>query len=308
MRFGVLCLALVLAAPSSVEAANTRGERAEALKKRAFRHVAEGSPARGIEDLEAAHALVPHPTLLFNIAVVYDQWPGHCTETLAAFERFFAACARCRTRETAEKRFARVQARCQVDVEIRSEPPGAEVRIGKEVVGSTPTKVRLAPGAYGVSVSKTGFESEARSLEVLAGRDRVLDIVLRPEPVAPPPTSPSVSTGPSPSTSQGARPGPWVVGSFVAGGVGAVMGGVFSGLTVDAVDRETELRRSGTATPGAVQSLRSEARTHHALAVTGFSLAAVGAVTGVILFFVEAQSAPVEVTAGPRHIGIKARF
>ena len=292
-------LAVLVGLAPAPAVARTKGQRAEALKRQAFRHVAEADYALGVEKLEAAYALVPHPTLLFNIAVVYDQWPGHCEEALAAFDRFFEACPDCRTRPTGEKRYARVKARCQVRVDVRSDPTGAELRVDGTPAGRTPTQTTLLPGEHTLELSKPGYATERRVLTLRAGRDQALDVALR----ATAPRAPKAAlTAEAPP---GRGPDPWMVASFSTAGAGAVLGGIFSALTVDTLNREQDARRSGSPD---VPELQDEARARYAVAVAGWSVAAVGLVGGLTLLLTQDDDGPEALELGPTRVGLSARF
>ena len=52
---------------------------------------------------------------------------------------------------------------------IESNPAGAEIEIAGAFVGSTPSTVSLAPGTYQISVTKKGFSTWARTLDVKGG-------------------------------------------------------------------------------------------------------------------------------------------
>ncbi|MFN7998715.1 MAG: protein kinase [Bryobacteraceae bacterium] len=72
-----------------------------------------------------------------------------------------------------------------VEVRIRTNPPGAEVRIdGKSRGFSEVTTLKLAPGHYKLEVAKDGYRSESEPLELKPGtRSLPVFIDLRPVPV-----------------------------------------------------------------------------------------------------------------------------
>ena len=74
-----LALAVGLAAPpaGARPSAKKATKRAAKLTNKGYEHFAEGAFDKGIAVLEKAYALAPHPDLVFNIAVAYDQWGGH---------------------------------------------------------------------------------------------------------------------------------------------------------------------------------------------------------------------------------------
>jgi hypothetical protein len=141
----------------------------EELKARGFRSFKEGNYAAGIADMEAAYRLAPHPEFLFNVAVAYDLWGGHCDASLESFRLFFRACGECAARSVAEARFAATERRCfedlgarAVDVTITTVPPDAKVQLaGAPVILPSPAKLRLRAGRHRLWVSTEGRTEES---------------------------------------------------------------------------------------------------------------------------------------------------
>lgn len=295
MILSLAAAGLSAASPAVANQAATEapGPRAEALKRKAFQHIAEGNLALGIDELKSAYALVPHPTLLFNIAVVYDQWPGHCADALQAFDRFFAACEACGVRATAERRFERVKERCLVALTIRSVPPDADVQVDQRSVGRTPTRVTVRPGPHQVRVQKDAYAVESREVVMAPGRDQALELVLQALPSAPD-VPPLVAEG---------RPSdplrPWMWAGFATAAVGLAVGAVFTVLAQDSSDREAQVRDQPFPVAEDVRSLRDEARTRSAIAVTSFIAAGVGAAAGATLWWISSDSPAQERRPGP---------
>ena len=65
---------------------------------------------------------------------------------------------------------------------VRSEPPGAAVRLGsREVPGETPTALYdLEPGAYRVTLTLDGYRPHAEEVRIVAGGEVQVDAVLEP--------------------------------------------------------------------------------------------------------------------------------
>jgi hypothetical protein len=61
--------------------------------------------AKTIEALEQAHAASGIPEILLSIAATYEQWPGHCSDAIQTYDRFFDACDRCAELSRAVDRF-----------------------------------------------------------------------------------------------------------------------------------------------------------------------------------------------------------
>lgn len=65
-------------------------------------------------------------------------------------------------------------ATCQVS----SEPSGAEITLDGNYAGSTPSQLKLKPGAHSVKITKKGFEPWERSIKVEAGESRTISAEL----------------------------------------------------------------------------------------------------------------------------------
>ncbi len=63
-------------------------------------------------------------------------------------------------------------------IEIRTVPPGAEIRIDGELRGTTPTEVTLDPGDYYVEVSLAGFEGAGEKVKVVHGMVEEIEFTL----------------------------------------------------------------------------------------------------------------------------------
>jgi hypothetical protein len=72
-----------------------------------------------------------------------------------------------------------------VELNVASDPAGAEVLIDGEVVGQTPLAVELEPGAHEISVHKDGFEHATKSVELAESEKRAVDFSLTKVPSGP---------------------------------------------------------------------------------------------------------------------------
>jgi len=297
-----LALAVALAAAPTAE----DKAAARRFKNEAFQKIAEGSYAEGVSLLRQAHDAVPHPNFLFNIAVVYDQWPGHCAESLAAFQDFFEACPDCKARPTAEARVARVEARCELELELTSVPTGADVELDGAARGQTPLALTLLPGAHQLRLEAEGFEPETRALEVTEAGPRSLSIEL--QPLTEPAPAPAQVAATAPRPGAGLRTAGWI--ALGAGAVGTGVGVAHTVLANDAVNEERALRVPGT-DPALVQEARNQARDRTALAYVGYGIGAAGVATGVVLHLLAAKkkaSAPVSFGTDGRRLLLSGRF
>lgn len=70
-------------------------------------------------------------------------------------------------------------------VEITSQPPGARVLIGGELVGTTPLELPLDAGIHQLRIEHAGYIGLRRRIEVVAGETTELDLMLQPVPPKP---------------------------------------------------------------------------------------------------------------------------
>lgn len=61
------------------------------------------------------------------------------------------------------------QAATQASITIGSTPPGADIAVDGNFVGNTPSTVNVAPGSHEITVSKKGYASWSRKLNVTGG-------------------------------------------------------------------------------------------------------------------------------------------
>ncbi len=66
-------------------------------------------------------------------------------------------------------------------LEIKSDPPGADVEIDGAYAGSTPRTKRRQPGEYKIKISKRGYEGWEKKVKVEAGEDFVILCQLQPK-------------------------------------------------------------------------------------------------------------------------------
>jgi hypothetical protein len=66
----------------------------------------------------------------------------------------------------------------EMDVEIVSEPVGADVVVGGNFVGKTPVSLKLKPGDYSVEISKSGYKKKTGSISVKYGGENKFNFKL----------------------------------------------------------------------------------------------------------------------------------
>jgi hypothetical protein len=65
---------------------------------------------------------------------------------------------------------------------ITSDPPGAKVYVGDELLGTTPVELPLAAGSHALQIELDGYIGQRRDVEVVAGETNKLALTLQPNP------------------------------------------------------------------------------------------------------------------------------
>ncbi len=300
----------VLLLPAAA-AASTPRARVAAHKKAAFRLFEQGDYAGGIEEMEAAHALLPHPGFLLNIAVAYERWGGRCVEALTALDRFDGLCDRCELTEAGRRRRDSIEAVCATDVSVRSEPPGARLVLdGQKRVGTAPATVSILPGRHSIRAELDGYVPAEQSFEVRQDAGPSLVLRLAPEvfssPALAPPEQPAIlgiERPPSAEPNRGpaaSGPSAWTVLALGVGAAGLGAGAYFTVTAFDRIDAEARGRRDGSEL-GELLELRSDAEAQAVAAHVGFGIGLLGVGIGLLSWLLDGPSSPPE----PPRVGLR---
>ena len=162
---GLAALCTLLGAPGASASPTSGAARA---KKTAFERLAKRDYGGGIAALEEAHRQEPQPENLYNIAVAYEKWGGHCADALETYRRYLETCPECARVNTAKEKLILLGSLCgraggEVS-ERRALPPQhaegwAEVR-GQDVAGAR--KAAIADGLRQAVEMVAGVEIAAR--------------------------------------------------------------------------------------------------------------------------------------------------
>ena len=324
-RICALAVALTIL-PFAAAAEPPTTAEAERHKDEAFRLFAAGEYAKGIEEMESAYRLVPHPGFLLNIAVAYDQWGGHCEDSLATLDRFFESCESCELRRAGEERAEQVRERCMARLRIDSKPRGAEVLLNGDHVGKTPLSLPVRPGAHEIEGRLDGHVTAKRSITLEAAQSRRVSMSLEPRAVAsasepavaaapePTPEIPQLRTQPSdPSVAVAPLPEhegldlePYAWTSFAVGAAGVITGTVFTVSTLSALQEEEEARRARRPREE-IQELQHDASQRAVVANVGFVVGVVGGATGLLLLLLDEDEDDGLVVL-PSASGVQVRF
>lgn len=281
---------LVWGGPTKASARPTTAtkRRVAKHKRAAFRLFEQKRWSEGIAEMEAAHALLPHPGFLLNVAVAYHRWGGHCEEALERFDAFFESCPDCALRQAARERRVEIVEACEVPVSVRTEPPGGRLELDGAPVGIAPTALRLLPGAYRLTARLDGHTPAERGFEVRDGVGPSLVLPLVPltpaVPAAPSPPGPleggaPVVRAPPPPPDKSVSAGPWVAAGV--GVVGVASGAALTVHTMSIVDAEAVARAEGR-DRATIEALRSDAETAAIGAHVGYGVGLAGLVVGLV--------------------------
>ena len=309
-----------LVAPATAVAAGKAKKKARKLAKAANREFAEGNFEAGIAKLEKAYALVPKASIVFNVAVAYDQWGGHCTEALSAFDRFFAVCEGCKQEETAKKRLAKLRVRCQAKLSISTVPPGALVKVDGKEAGKAPVELSLAPGKHSLVLEIAGHEPHRQDVLLEEAKQEALAVPLKalaPKPTADKPKPMEAVAAdepkprkepekePKPEPAAGSPGLPWAWTAVGVGVAGLAAGAVFGVLASGEEQAAEDAKKDGSSTMAQIREHESAGRTNALVADVAFGVGAVALAGGVVLWLLghddgadEAGWRPVAVPGG----------
>jgi hypothetical protein len=184
-------------------------------------------------------------------------------------------------------------------VTIASRPEQATVRIDGIVMGATPWKGVLAPGAHRFVLQRSGYKDAARDVLVVQGQKLVVDLTLEAA------TSAVTALPESPGREgvfQKVR-----VPTWIALGVGAASLGTAVGFQIAAQGAEDEARNSTTQLEH--QSHYATAETNSDVARVLFGVGAAAMVVGATLFTIDVtRRSPIRVGIGPGHASVEGSF
>jgi hypothetical protein len=276
-----LCATLALTLPcfpafgQGAPSASAQQEAAGRFKK-GLDLFKDGDYQAALIELRRANELAPNYTVLYNIGQVYFQLQDY-PNAMHSLERYLQEGGKSidpKRRVEVEKDVEKLKARV-ANLDISVNVPDADVTIDDAPVGKAPlpTTVLVSAGRHRIIVTKPGFGSVTRVVEIASAETQKVPIELVEAVVAPvvpdqakaPATTPALVPVAHPVTP--ATEGPPVparrvpiVGWVVTGGLaaGAVTTGV---LALGASSDLTTQRTSGTASRSDLDAARSKTRT-----------------------------------------------
>ncbi len=191
-RLAILLVAIVCG--SAIAAAQGADPSAEAAREhdRGLVLYRSGDFSGAAQAFEAAQALAPAPSNLFNLSRCYER-TGDIARAVATLEQYVAS-------DVPEERLARGRAELErlraagavsagaadaeeiVEIALVSDPPGAAVFVdGRPLEGVvTSATLRLEPGVHMIEVRLEGHESVRQEVIAEAGRSQVVQLTLIP--------------------------------------------------------------------------------------------------------------------------------
>lgn len=292
MRFGLVRLALLgaLLVPQLSSAQEASPEQRRAAREAYGRGQAlyrEGRYEESVAAFEEAYSLIPNPVVLLALAESRER-AGDLAGTIEALERYLAERPDAPDRADVEARLQRLRA-TPATLVVRSEPPGATILVDGQERGTTPAELEVPAGRHTVTLTAEGREPLEQEVEAVVGARHELEVAL-PESLESagdegdevfgagdgiPEAEPAASEGDA-GGDEGPSAAVWVTTGLAAA---SLVGGTVLGFM--SLSREAEFDddpREKTADQGERFALFADVL---------FGLAAVSAITAVVLFLTD---------------------
>lgn len=276
-------------------AAHATPEDSARLKVEADRLFVEGDYAGALVKLQAAYKADPNPGLIANQGLVLEQMGEHAAAA-EAFERFLAT----RPPVFKARKAHEVLARIKPEVEVVTDPPGADVTVvdgSARKLGTTPLRTRLVVGTHTIELRLAGHHPAELAVRVWPGRALTVRQALVRDPNAP------VEKPARPVESGGERHGSvwaWALlgGAAVAGGAA----GAFYVLGDDAVSA-----RDASRTGADWDAHQDDVELWNASYLTAAGVAGAALIGGVVLMFTGGADST-QAVIGPGGVSVLGTF
>ncbi|MBM4394908.1 MAG: PEGA domain-containing protein [Deltaproteobacteria bacterium] len=290
MVIWIVVAATLLAAPA--RAADDKA-RANALYKAGVHLFKAGKHREALSQFQEARRLAVIPDAVWSIARCHEEL-GEPEAALAAYQDFEAMARDATARAEARRRIVAVKDRYFGRLRVAVEPPGTGIQLDGEPVGEAPLAgpLDVRAGEHLVTMSKRGFATQHRRVEVPAGGDASVETAM---------VAMRAESGPAGADGSVAAPAaprrgwsPLKAGLFF-GGVGAVVAGV--ALHVAGFEHYRRINDSGGFTYPEKRDARALAS---GLGYGAYALYGVGAAAVVTSFLVPAKGRhPIGYAAAP---------
>jgi tetratricopeptide (TPR) repeat protein len=174
MKLKLLFLFFFILSISIVFAQDKNNPKYKSAKEEATKAFQMGKYVEAAEAYQKAFSVVPEASLLYNIALSYEQG-GKNKEAVEYYQRFC-------NESPKSKYFAQAQAKITElsnslmkdaeDVTIQSTPPGAYIYINSKAngtIGQAPITTKLLAGEYLIMAEKEGFVASKQKVTVRSG-------------------------------------------------------------------------------------------------------------------------------------------
>lgn len=189
---GLLILAALVAlvgvgAGSASAASEADQERAGELVAEGLKKARGGKFGEAIEKFEQALKLYPHPDIVHSLARAHEE-NGGLAEAWRYFNQALEMDPAYTYASDARERLAKLETRLREThgrVRVTSTP--SQVKVTLEATGQPPERLLVTPvsrwiaaGKLTLRGQKTGFEDAVKEVDVTAGMDEPIELVLRP--------------------------------------------------------------------------------------------------------------------------------
>jgi tetratricopeptide (TPR) repeat protein len=244
----------------------------------------EGQYLEALEKFRAAYELYPSPKLLLNIGTMQRQL-GRNVQAAATYEAYI------RDPEADPKQIDNLQRVLQeldavvARLRIRVAPADSKVTLDGEVITVPPEGIekRLEPGVHNVVAEKKGFPATVKSVTLIRGEKRLLELLVDPTLIVDPTLVKNAASKSALGTS-----------GYIIGGVGVL--GLLGGATaaiVAKVENDRAMKACEVSTArcdGAHIDAGSNAVTAAQSANVAFLLGGAATATGLALWLVSRRS------------------
>jgi tetratricopeptide (TPR) repeat protein len=237
-------------------------------------HYVAGRYNEALVAFERAYSLRPNPVVLMPILECHDRL-GHVPEAIRTLDTYLHAMPEIRNRALLETRLENLRRR-PARVHVITTPPGARVIInGQAHRETTPTDVDLPPGHHQLVATLEGYTTETREFDTIPGTPRDEVVLLERELATALPQGPAIiPLRPRPSRAPG--PVVWIAAGLA--GASLVAGTTFGVL---ALSENNDYDQDPT------RETRDRGLRYAVVSDVAFGLAAVSAVFGTVMYFVE---------------------
>lgn len=249
-------------APAPEALGSEDAERAKQLYALGAEAFAAQRNADAIRYFRRAAELVPSPKLTYNIGLAYEEM-GDAGRALGEYRSYLDQEAESdpARRDDVQARVAHLERRLAEtgvqQLRVKTEPPGATVRIAGRALGVTPWTGELAPGEHVVELDLPGHTPQ--QARVLLPADRSAQLALELARVLPPDATPE------PSRWANVSPLTW---TFLGVGAASIAGGVV--FEISRSSSSDAARRADDATAAAEARGAADAKQMASLVLLGF--------------------------------------